>query len=83
MCNNSLLSKLVSLRAKRSNLIVKRLLRRFAPRNDTLLVFQKHSSDDNECHNLKTSDNNSFIYPDVRILSNSGFREPARYSVRA
>ncbi len=25
-------------------------------RNDTLLVFQKHSLDDNNCHNLDTSD---------------------------
>ncbi|MFH1440799.1 MAG: FAD:protein FMN transferase [Candidatus Omnitrophota bacterium] len=40
---NLLLSKLVSLRAKRSNLILKRLLRHFVPRNDTLLVYRNWS----------------------------------------
>ncbi|MFH1440675.1 MAG: hypothetical protein ABIH18_01335, partial [Candidatus Omnitrophota bacterium] len=47
---------LVSLRAKRSNLIVEGLLRHFVPRNDTLIISQKHFTDDSNYHNLDTSD---------------------------
>ncbi|MFH1441567.1 MAG: hypothetical protein ABIH18_05975, partial [Candidatus Omnitrophota bacterium] len=52
---------LVSLRAKRSNLIVEGLLRHFVPRNDTLIISQKHFTDDSNYHNLDTSDKNNKI----------------------
>jgi multidrug efflux pump subunit AcrA (membrane-fusion protein) len=65
MHKNSLLFKLVSLRAKRSDLPTIKLLRRFAPRNDTLKVSQKRSLDDYDCHNLNTC-NKNYSSPDLK-----------------